>query len=117
MYDSRERKRHQDSVLLNVVRFPNSTRSPNTNKGLDRLAATVKTFADDDFIDDIEGKRPNMYRDDKENLEEFQSKYPTLTKLLKANNEKRNSSYKGIQIFYRLRKAFIPIWHDYLIKF
>ena len=92
-------------MLSNVVRFPNSTRA-NENKGLDRLAATVKTFDNDGFIDDIEGTRPNMYRDDKENFEEFQQKYPTLTKLLKANNEKRNSSYKGIQTFYRLWKAF-----------
>ena len=43
-----------------------------------------------------------MYRDDKESFEEFTQKYPTLTKLLQANNEKRNASYKGIQTFYRL---------------
>ena len=101
MYDSRDKHRLKDSVLSNVVRFPNSTRS-NKNKGLDRLAATVKTFANDGFIDDIEGNRPNMYRDDKENFDEFQQKYPTLTKLLQANNDKRNSSYKGTQMFYRL---------------
>ena len=101
IYDSRDKNRSQDSVLTNVVRFPNSTRS-NKNKGLDRLAATVKTYENDGFIDDIEGNRQNMYRDDKESFEEFTQKYPTLTKLLQANNEKRNASYKGIQTFYRL---------------
>ena len=101
MYDSRDKNRPQDSVLSNVVRFPNSTRS-NKNKGLDRLAATVKTYENDGFIDDIEGNRQNMYRDDKESFDEFTQKYPTLTKLLQANNEKRNASYKGIQTFYRL---------------
>ena len=88
-------------MLSNIVRFPNSTRN-NNHKGLDRLAATVKTFSNDGFIDDIEGGRPSMYRDDQENIDEFQQKYPTLTKLLQANNEKRNSSLKGIQTFYRL---------------
>ena len=43
-----------------------------------------------------------MYRDDQENIDEFRQKYPTLTKLLQANNEKRNASYKGTQKFYRL---------------
>ena len=103
--------RHHGSVLSNIVRFPNSTSQRDTKtRGLERLAATVKTFSNDDFVDDIEGERPHFFG--QSNYDEFQKQYPTLTRLLQTNNEKRNSnvSFKGISnIFTVFEKADLSI--------
>ena len=109
--DKNDVNRHHSSVLSNIVRFPNSTSQKDTKaKRLERLAATVKTFSNDDFVDDIEGESPHFFG--QSNYDEFQKQYPTLTRLLQTNNEKRNSnvSLKGISnIFTVFEKADLSI--------
>ena len=109
---------HYGAVLPNVVRFPNSTFSKdNKERGLERLATLAKTFANDDFTDDIEGDR---FQDDRDRYfnpnavgkwnstkmpkyskpiflgqntySEFQKKYPTLTRLLQTTSNKMNKN-------------------------
>ena len=110
-----------------MVRFPNSTSSRETKqRGLERLATLAKTFANNDFVDDIEresfedtrkryinpnavGKLNSTSLHDysipiflgQNTYDEFQKKYPTLTRLLQTTSDKinKNNPPKGNGVF------------------
>ena len=118
---------YRDYVLPKIVRFPNSTSQKKTNeRGLEHLATLVKTFANDNFVDDIQGggfkDDPTQYFNptlkDVMNLTrmhqfnkpfflgqdtygEFEKKYPTLSRLLQTTTRKMSGDirFKGTNTF------------------
>ena len=118
---------YHDYVLPKIVRFPNSTSQKKTNeRGLEHLATLVKTFENDNFVDDIEG---GGFKDDppryfnptlkdvmnltrmhqfnkpfflgQDTFGKFEKKYPTLSRLLQTTTRKMSGDirFKGTNTF------------------